>query len=59
MLKNTHGYFIPAFVQGLFFAILSKTGFDISASGLTVILINAFEPVMPEQLAVHIPIVAC
>ena len=58
MIKRSHGYFTPAFVQGLFFAILYKTGFDISASGLTVMIVNAFEPIMSEQLAIHLPVIA-
>ena len=49
MMKKTHGFFVPAFVQGLFFAILSKTGIDLSTSGVGLILLKSFEPIIPEQ----------
>ena len=55
MIKKTHGFFVPAIVQGLFFAILSKTGIDLSPSGVGLTLLKAFEPIIPEQYTIHLP----
>lgn len=55
MIQSTHSYFVPAVAQGLFFTILSKTDIDISSSGISLILLKSFEPIMPKQIAVHLP----
>ncbi|MGY5148635.1 MAG: hypothetical protein ACW9W3_01060 [Candidatus Nitrosopumilus sp. bin_68KS] len=55
MINSSHSYFLPAVAQGLFFVILSKTGIDISPSGISLILLKVFEPIIPEQIVSYLP----
>ncbi len=43
-VKRTHGWIFGAFVGGLFYAILTRTGIDISLSGIGLTIFSAFEP---------------
>lgn len=44
-----HALFIPAVINGLFFAIMTKTGIDISPAGLGLRVFDALQPYVTEQ----------
>ncbi|AJW71753.1 hypothetical protein [Nitrosopumilus adriaticus] len=48
-VKRTHSWIFGAFVGGLFYAILTRTGIDISPSGIGLTILRAFEPYVIEQ----------
>lgn len=48
-VKRTHGWILGAFVGGLFYAILTRTGIDVSPSGIGLNLLSVFEPWITEQ----------
>ena len=48
-VKHTHGWIFGAFVGGLFYAILTRTGIDISPSGIGLTILGAFESSVNEQ----------
>ena len=49
MASLYHALFIPAFANGLFLAIATKTGINISPSGIGLMIFDAFEPYVTEQ----------
>jgi hypothetical protein len=49
MISLHHTLFIPAFMNGLFFAIITKTGIDVSPSGIGLMIFDAFQPYVTEQ----------
>lgn len=44
-----HAFFLPAFANGLFLAIITKTGMDISPAGLGLRIFSALDPYVTEQ----------
>ncbi len=48
-LNPTHGFFSGAFAAGLFYAILTRTGMDVSPSGLGLTILGFLEPYVTEQ----------
>ena len=49
MASLSHALFLPAVASGLFFAIGTKTGIDISPSGIGLMIFHALEPYVTEQ----------
>ena len=48
ILSLTHGYFSGAIIQGIFFAILTKTGIDVSPAGIGLTILKFLEPHVTE-----------
>ena len=44
-----HAFFVPAFANGLFLAIVTKTGIDVSPAGLGLRIFGTLEPYVTEQ----------
>lgn len=53
MVNLTHSYFFGAFAAGLFFAILTKTGIDISPTGIGLTILSFLEPYVTEQNRIY------
>ena len=53
MVNSTHSYFSAAFMEGLFLAILTKTGIDISPSGIGLTILSFLEPYVTEQNRIY------
>ena len=49
MTSRYHVLFIPAFANGLFLAIATKTGIDISPTGIGLMIFDVFKPYVTEQ----------
>lgn len=49
MASLAHGLFIPAIFNGLFLAIMTKTGIDVSPAGIGVIIFDFLQPYVNEQ----------
>jgi len=49
MTSFYHAFFLPAFANGLFLAIISKTGIDISPAGLGLRIFSGLQPYVTEQ----------
>lgn len=49
MTSFYHALFLPAIANGLFLAIIIKTGIDISPTGVGLMIFDAFEPLITEQ----------
>ena len=49
MTSPYHVLFIPAFANGLFLAIVTKTGIDISPTGIGLMIFDVFKPYVTEQ----------
>ena len=49
MASFYHTLFIPAIVNGLFFAIITKTGIDVSPSGIGLMIFKTLQPYVTEQ----------
>lgn len=48
-IKRTHSWISGAFLGGLFYAILTRTGIDISPSGVGLKILSTVEPLVTEQ----------
>ena len=48
-VKYTYSWILGAFVGGLFYAILTRTGIDVSPFGIGLTILSAFEPLVTEQ----------
>ena len=53
MINPTHSYFSAAFMEGLFLAILTKTGIDISPSGIGLTILSFLESYVTEQNRIY------
>ena len=53
MAKLTHSYFSGAFAGGLFLAILTKIGIDISPSGIGLTILSFLESLVTEQNRIY------
>ena len=53
MVNPTHSYFSGAFAGGLFLAILTKTGIDISPSGIGLTILSLLESYVTEQNRIY------
>lgn len=49
MASFYHALFLPAFASGLFLAIVTKTGIDISPAGLGLRIFSVLQPYVTEQ----------
>ena len=49
MASSYYALFIPAFANGLFLAIATKTGIDISPTGIGLMIFDVFKPYVTEQ----------
>ena len=57
IVNPTHSYFFGAFAEGLFLAILTKTGIDISPSGVGLTILSFLESYVTEQNRIYFNIV--
>lgn len=53
MAKSTHSYFSGAFAGGLFLAILTKIGIDISPAGIGLTILSFLESYVTEQNRIY------
>jgi len=44
-----HAFFVPAVINGLFLAIITKTGINISPAGIGLRVFDALQPFVTEQ----------
>ena len=49
MASFYHALFIPAIINGLFLAIVTKTGIDISPTGIGLMIFGILQPYVNEQ----------
>ena len=49
MVSFYHAFFLPAFANGLFLAIITKTGIDISPAGIGLRIFSSLQPYVTEQ----------
>ena len=49
MASFYHAFFLPAFANGLFLAIVTKTGIDISPTGVGLMIFDGLQPLVNEQ----------
>lgn len=49
MASGYHALFVSAFANGLFLAIGSKTGINISPTGIGLVIFDTFKPYVTEQ----------
>ena len=49
MVSLYHAFFLPAFANGLFLAIVTKTGIDISPAGIGLRIFGILQPYVTEQ----------
>ena len=48
-VRTSHSFFSAAFLEGLFLAILTKTGIDASPSGIGLTILSFLEPLVTDQ----------
>ena len=53
MVKRTHSYFSAAVAAGLFLAILTKTGIDVSPAGIGLTILSFLESLVTEQNRIY------
>lgn len=56
MVKHYASLAISAIIEGLLFAIQSRTGHDISPSGIALTITNILEPTIPNDFQNLIPV---
>lgn len=49
MVSFYHALFVPAFMNGLFFAIITRTEIDVSPSGIGLRIFDVLQPYVTEQ----------
>ena len=49
MVSFYHAFFLPAFANGLFLAIITKTGIDISPAGIGLRIFTSLQPYVTEE----------
>lgn len=52
-VNPTHSYFSAAFVEGIFLAVLTKTGIDSSPSGVGLTILSFLESYVTEQNRIY------
>jgi len=55
MVKHYASLAISAIIEGLFLAIQSRTGYDISPTGIALTITNLLEPIIPNDYQNLIP----